>query len=599
MESTINQQTPAPNAATANPSTGTQLEKMLGLLRGNSILPILIGGAAFIAVVIALIMWATTPEYRVLYSNLSESDGGQIVTELEAQRIPYQLSAGGTSILVPGDQVHRIRLSMAEQGLPQGGNAGFSLMDNQSFGISQFAEQVNFQRALEGELASSMESLGPVNRARVHLAMAKPSVFVRDREPAKASVILNLHAGRALGEGQVNAIVHMVSSSVPELTADNVTVVDQQGNLLSANGQGSDLTGTELSYTEEVERTYQRRIEELLTPILGRQNLNARVTAQIDFSRIEETSETYSPNQTPETAAVRSIQSNLSLQGDGNFVGGVPGALTNTPPGVVTAPIEAPEEGAEGAEAVGNQQNQNNRNVRQDNIVNYEVDRNIAHIQHQRGRLQRLSAAVVVNHRSGIDEEGNSISIPLTENELAQVERLVQQAMGYNEARGDQLEIVNSRFVTSADPLAIEDREWWQEPDTQQLLIQVGRYVLAGLGILLFYLLILRPMINRRFVKVKGKGKSSDSDEVDNEDDAAEGKPAGRLRAVVGDDDEDDDAEREGEEGDAMTFNWPKKRNMTAYDDAVRKTQEIARQKPRQVARIVQNWLTEDEHVRD
>ncbi|RUO35598.1 flagellar basal body M-ring protein FliF [Aliidiomarina shirensis] len=592
MESTINQQTSAASAATTNPSTSTQLDKVLGLLRGNSILPILIGGAAFIAVVVALIMWATTPEYRVLYSNLSESDGGQIVTELEAQRIPYQLSAGGTSILVPGDQVHRVRLGMAEQGLPQGGNTGFSLMDNQSFGISQFAEQVNFQRALEGELASSMESLGPVNRARVHLAMAKPSVFVRDREPAKASVILNLHAGRTLGEGQVNAIVHMVSSSVPELTAENVTVVDQQGTLLSANGQSNDLSGTELSYTEEVERTYQRRIEELLAPILGRDNLNARVTAQIDFSRIEETSETYSPNQTPETAAVRSIQSNLSLQGEGDFVGGVPGALSNTPPGVVTAPIEAPEEGEE---TTGNQPSQNNRNVRQDNIVNYEVDRNIAHIQHQRGRLERLSVAVVVNHRSAVDEEGNPTAVPLTENELAQVERLVQQAMGFNAARGDQLEIVNSRFVSSADPLAIEPREWWQEPDTQQLIIQVGRYVLAGLGILLFYLLILRPMINRRFVK----SKASDVVDSAEESEAPSAKPSSRIRAVVGDDEEDDALPTSGEDADAMTFNWPKKKNMTAYDDAVRKTQEIARQKPRQVARIVQNWLTEDEHVRD
>ncbi|RUO23209.1 flagellar basal body M-ring protein FliF [Aliidiomarina iranensis] len=591
MESTINQQTPAANAA--NTSSGTQLDKVLGLVRGNSLLPILIGGSAFIAVVVALIMWASTPEYRVLYSNLSEADGGQIVTELEAQRIPYQLSAGGTSILVPGDQVHRIRLGMAEQGLPEGGNTGFSLMDNQAFGISQFAEQVNFQRALEGELASSMESLGPVNRARVHLAMAKPSVFIRDREPAKASVILNLHAGRALGEGQVNAIVHMVSSSVPELTADNVTVVDQRGNLLSAIGQGGDLTGTELSYTEELERSYQRRIEEILAPILGPNNLNARVTAQIDFSRVEETSETYSPNQTPETAAVRSIQSNLSLQGEGNFVGGVPGALSNTPPGVVTAPIETPEEGEEAAET---QTEQSNRNLRQDNIVNYEVDRNIAHIQHQRGRLERLSVAVVVNYRNGVDEEGNATTIPLTDIEIAQVERLVQQAMGFNADRGDQLEIVNSRFVSSANPLEIEPREWWQEPDTQQLLLQVGRYVLAGSGILLFYLLILRPMINRRFVKTKAAIAAGE------EDDTVAGnaaKTAGRLRAVVGDDDDEQKSVSNTEDSDAMTFNWPKKKNLTAYDDAIRRTQEIARQKPRQVARIVQNWLTEDEHVRD
>ncbi|MCH8493137.1 MAG: flagellar M-ring protein FliF [Idiomarina sp.] len=585
MESTLN---PQSNAAATAPANQNQLDKLLGLIRGNSLLPILIGGAAFIAVVVALIMWASTPEYRVLYSNLSEADGGRIVAELETQRVPYQLSAGGTSILVPGNQVHRIRLGMAEQGLPHGGNVGFAIMDSQAFGISQFAEQVNFQRALEGELASSMESLGPVNRARVHLAMAKPSVFVRDREPAKASVILNLHTGRSLGEGQVNAIVHMVSSSVPELTAENVTVVDQQGNLLSSTGQTSDLSGTELTYTQEVESTYQRRIEEILAPILGRQNISARITAQIDFSRVEETSERYSPNQTPEAAAVRSIQSNLSYQGEGEFTGGVPGALSNTPPGIVTAPIETP---AEGEEAGNGAANNGNRNVRQDNIVNYEVDRNIAHIQHQRGRLQRLSAAVVVNNRAGVDEEGNPITIPLDENELAQIDRLVRQAMGFNAERGDQLEVVNSRFIASADPLAIEPREWWQEPDMQQLLISVGRYVLAALGILLAYLLVLRPMIKRRFVKVTEEQAAAE---------LAEEKQTRRLRAVVGDDDDDDIAEKgKDEDVDTMTFNWPKKKNLTAYDEALKKTQEIARQKPRQVARIVQNWLQEDEHVRD
>lgn len=586
METTVNTQTnAAPEAANQN-----QLEKMLGMVRGNNaLLPLLIGGAAFIAVVVALIMWATTPEYRVLYSNLSEADGGRIVSELESQRIPYQLGAGGTSIMVPGNQVHRIRLSMAEQGLPQGGNAGFSIMDNQSFGISQFAEQVNFQRALEGELASSMESLGPVNRARVHLAMAKPSVFVRDREPAKASVILNLHAGRTLGEGQVNAIVHMVSSSVPELTADNVTVVDQHGNLLSSKASASDLSGTELSFTQEIERTYQQRIEEILAPILGRANINARVTAQIDFSRVEETSERFSPNQTPESAAVRSIQSNLSYQGEGETSGGVPGALSNTPPGVVSAPIESAAENGEN----GTTTNSRNRNVRQDNIVNYEVDRNIAHIQHQRGRLQRLSAAVVVNHRPGIDEEGNPTSIPLSIDEIAQIERLVRQAMGFNAERGDQLEIVNSRFVASADPLAIEAREWWQEPDMQQLILDVGRYVLAGFGILLAYLLILRPFIKRRTV-VAEKNETTEEDE-----DSESAKTSRRLRAVVGDDDDDAEMAETGEQDESMKFNWPKKQNLTEYDAALKKTQEIARQKPRQVARIVQNWLQEDDHVRD
>src|SRR5690554_6231895 len=222
----INSNAKAPQAAPQ------WLEKM----KQSGLVPLLIGGAVFIGLVFALVMWASAPEYRVLFSNLGEADGGRIVNELDTRQIPYQLNGAGT-ILVPSDQVHKLRLQLAEQGLPQGGNAGFSLMDNQAFGISQFAEQVNFQRALEGELATSMESLGPVQKARVHLAMAKASVFVREREPAKASVILSLHAGRKLGEGQVQAIIHMVSSSVPELAPDNVSVVDQYGTLLSeSNG---------------------------------------------------------------------------------------------------------------------------------------------------------------------------------------------------------------------------------------------------------------------------------------------------------------------------------------------------------------------------
>lgn len=590
----MNQATQPASAAAPKqaPAPQSSLDRVLTQLRSGALLPLLIGGAAFIAIVVALIMWASTPEYRVLYSNLTEADGGRIVSELENQRIPYQLTGNGSTIMIPGNQVHRVRLSMAEQGLPHGGNIGFALMDNQSFGISQFSEQINFQRSLEGELSNSMESLGPVQRARVHLSMAKPSVFVRDREPAKASVVLSLHAGRTLGDGQVNAIVHMVSSAVPELSADNVTVVDQLGNLLSKNGQKSDLSGTELTYTEELERTYQRRIEEILSPILGRHNVRAKVVAQIDFSRIEETSERFTPNQTPETAAVRSIQSNVSYAGDGERAQGVPGALSNTPPGVVTAPIEAPAEGV-GEEANGVQGaiTRGQSTVRQDNIVNYEVDRNIAHIQHQRGRLERLSAAIVVNYRDGIDEEGLPIKEPLTADELARIDRLVRQAMGFSELRGDALEIVNSAFVTTDEEVGVRHREWWEHPQTQILMMQGGRYVLAGLGILLFYLLVLRPILRRFVGPVKSK--------AEREDDAAEEAAAerrGSLRAVVGD---NDDADEDSDEGEDMTFNWPKKKNLTSYEQALKKTQEVARQKPRQVARIVQNWLTEDESSRD
>ncbi|WP_198675574.1 flagellar basal-body MS-ring/collar protein FliF [Aliidiomarina sanyensis] len=578
-------------ATAAAPSS--PVERILTQLRSGGLLPLLIGGAAFIAVVVALVMWASSPEYRVLYSNLSEADGGRIVSELESQRIPYQITGNGSTIMVPGNQVHRVRLSMAEQGLPHGGNVGFALMDNQSFGISQFAEQVNFQRALEGELANSMESLGPVHRARVHLSMAKPSVFVRDREPAKASVVVTLHPGRTLGDGQVSAIVHMVSSAVPELTAEHVTVVDQLGNLLSRNGQKSDLSGTELAFTEEVERTFQRRVEDILAPILGRHNVRAQVVAQIDFSRVEETSERYSPNQTPETAAIRSIQSNLSYAGDGDRAQGVPGALSNTPPGVVTAPIEtAPDANEEPANGVQGAITRSQNTVRQDNIVNYEVDRSIAHIQHQRGRLERLSAAVVVNYKDAFNEEGEAIRVPLTEAELAQVERLVRQAIGFTELRGDAIEIVNSQFVASREEVGYVQREWWEDPQNQIILMQAGRYLLAGLGILLFYLLIVRPLM-RRFAP---PASAKDSDESDDETETL-AKRAGSFRAVVGDDEDVSDSRDEDVE--EMTFNWPKKKNLSAYEQALKKTQEVARQKPRQVARIVQNWLAEDDNARD
>lgn len=224
-------------------------------LRGSPLVALLIAGAASIAVVAALMLWASAPQYRVLYSNLSEADGGSIIAELDSRSIPYRFSQGGQALMVPGDQVHKLRLQLAEQGLPKGGNVGLELMEDQAFGISQFAEQINYQRGLEGELARSMESLGPVAEARVHLALAKDSVFVRRREPAKASVVLTLEPGRVLGKGQVNAVAHMVSSSVPDLAAEAVTVLDQNGRLLSRPDGGSlGLDGTQLDYVAEVER---------------------------------------------------------------------------------------------------------------------------------------------------------------------------------------------------------------------------------------------------------------------------------------------------------------------------------------------------------
>ena len=571
---TQERQNAAPNA-----SSTALLERVQQQLRGNPLILLLIAGAALIAIVVALLMWARAPEYRVLYSNLTEADGGRIISELDSRGVPYRFSAGGTALLVPSDSVHSLRLQLAEQGLPRGGNVGFELMDNQAFGVSQFAEQVNFQRGLEGELSRSIESLGPVSRARVHLAMARSSVFVRDREPAKASVIVTLEPGRVIGEGQVSAIVHMVSSSVPELAAENVTVVDQNGRLLSeTDTQGRRLDATQLDYIAEVERSFQQRIENILTPILGGENIRAQVAAQIDFAQREETSERYGPNQPPNEAAVRSRQSSLSYNGGDDLALGIPGALSNTPPGVAASPIELPtdedgeltEEAEEGLLALSS--------LRNDDVVNYEVDRNIQHILHQQGQLTRLTAAVVVDYREELDEEGEWQRVPLSNAEIAQIERLVRQAIGFSQARGDAIEVVNSPFSRDAEDH--ESLEWWQSPEIHALALTIGRYLLIALAVLLGYLLVLRPLIKRY-----------------TEQPVLASAPGTSLQVRVGDTPETREGElQSGEEEDELQpYERPKrKRRSSAYEDHLADLREMAQEDPRMIAMIIRNWMNKE-----
>lgn len=562
-----------------DPASGSSFDRVLKQLRGNPLVALLIAGAASIAVVVALFMWASSPDYRVLYSNLSEADGGSIINELDARAIPYQFSQNGQALMVPSDQVHTLRLQLAEQGLPRGGNLGLELMDSQAFGISQFAEQINYQRGLEGELARSIESLGPVEKVRVHLSLAKPSVFIRDREPAKASVVLTLLPGRVLGEGQVSAIVHMVSGSVPELAAENVTVVNQDGRLLSSDtSNGNDLDGSQLEYIAEVERSYQQRIEHILTPILGRDNVRAQVAAQIDFSRREQTSERYGPNQPPNEAAVRSRQLSLAYDGEDPLATGIPGALSNTPPGTMPSPINQAE-GEDDAQADNGQQDAAPgalRNLRQDDVINYEVDRSIEHVQHRLGQVERLSAAVVVNYRTQLNEEGEWVDVALTDDEVAQIERLVRQAMGFSERRGDEVEVVNSPFARSVDET--ENVEWWQQPTTLSIAASVGRYLVVALAILLLYLLILRPLI-KRYTQTPMM---------------ATAMPGGSFSTSVGGDDND-----EGEEAaddDDETYAKPKRRRKNSlYEHNLNDLREMAQEDPRMVAMIIRSWMNAHE----
>ncbi|TDB01939.1 flagellar basal-body MS-ring/collar protein FliF [Halomonas marinisediminis] len=574
-------------------------QRVQAQLRGSTLVPLLVLGAAVLAVVVVLLLWAQSPDYRVLYSNLEEADGGQVINELQTRGVPYQISEGGRAILVPSDQVHQLRLQLAEQGLPRGGNLGFELMDNQAFGISQFAEQVNFQRSLEGELTRSIESLGPVMRARVHLSMARQSVFVREREAAKASVVVHLQPGRQLGEGQVDAIVHMVASSVPELAAENVTVVDEGGRLLSRQGGAGDdvVDGSRLSYVREIERAYQERIERILVPIYGRQNVKAQVTAEVDFTRREETSERYAPNQEPGSASVRSLQDSRDLAGDEAWVGGVPGALSNTPPGAAASPIELPgteeneAEPGEG-EVQGETQEKTTGLTRfnQNRIVNYEVDRTIAHVTHQFGEVERLSVAVVVNYREVPGEEdGDSEVVPLPTEELDQVQRLVRQAMGFSPARGDQLEVVNSPFVLdeSAQPLA-----WWETAEVYHLLMRLARYLLVILAAVLLYWLLLRPLLKRHLARSETVQRGSRVNVTVGEDDAEmddDGESSQAAQAAAS-----EEARREEEA--ARRAARERRRRASPYAEQLEELHHLVADDPRLVAMVLRSWLKKDEH---
>lgn len=453
----------------------------------------MVGGAASIVALMAGIwIWGQQPAYRVLFANYSDRDGGAIVAALQQMNVPYQIADGGGAILVPEKQVHDVRLKLASQGLPKGGGVGFELMENQKLGTSQFLEQVNFQRALEGELARTIHSLANVQSARVHLALPKASVFLRDQQKPTASVMLNLHPGRALEPQQVSAIVHLVASSVPELPVAGVTIVDQNGNLLSENNKpksANQLDPSQLKYVDEMQQSIARRIESILTPIVGPQNVRAEVSADIDFSVSEQAAESYRPNQTPDSAVIRSqSQSESQTTGSPN-AGGVPGTLSNTPPQPATAPItNPPPQPAANAQPPGSRQ--------KDSTINYEVDKTLRVTQQPMGGVKRLSVAVVVNHRTELDKSGKPVTRALTDEEKTQLTDLVKEAMGFNKERGDTLNLVNSAFVGAA-PEAIPELPLWKDPDNIALAKEAGRYLLIAAAIAFLYFRQLKPLLQR------------------------------------------------------------------------------------------------------
>jgi len=549
---------------------------------GNVSRSVQLGAVAVAIALLAIVaLWFRGPDYKVLFSNLQDRDGGAIITALAQMNVPYQLTENGTAILVPADKVHETRLQLAQQGLPRSGEAGFEIIDQTRFGASQFTEQVNFQRALEGELASSIQALNAVQHARVHLALPRETLFVRDRQPPSASVLLTLYPGRMLSESQVAAIAWLVSSSVPNLSADNVSVVDQNGRLLTAPAGTGNGDSARRDLVSEIETRTVQRILTLLNPIVGTGNVRAQVSADVDFSQREQTSEVYRPNQLPGQAAVRSQQTSSSLQNGGQAPEGIPGALTNQPPPDPIAPINQPvPEGAQlgpdgqplpgaatgavapaalpapgGAEpAAGGAQAAAvplgpQGNARNEATINYEVDRTISHVKDAIGQLRRLSVAVVVNYRD-VDGEPQ----PLPEEEIQKIDALVKQAMGYMPERGDSVSVVNSLFSEEGP----REPPFWQNPAYIDHALQLLKYILVIAAAILLWRGLGRPILdNMAEAKEKLEQEAQELEE---------------NRAAM------EAAERRASE-------------MTRYQENLATARTMATKDPRAVAMVLRSWL--------
>jgi len=418
----------------------------------------ILGVVVTVLVSIGIYTWGTAPSFSSLYTGLEPGDAAEVVAALQSAAIPYELNAASGSVMVESGRVHEARLNLAAQGLPKGTAIGVEMLQQeQSFGTSQFVESARYHHAMETELARTISTMRNVKSARVHLAIPKNSVFVRKQQKPSASVALSLYGGRAIEQGQVNAIIHMVASGISHLTAENVTVVDQNGHLLSSGDMSSNvaMTAREYDYSRQVERDFEQRIEHLLEPIIGSGKVRATVNANIDFTQQESTEELYNnENQT-----LRSEQSSSSKRFNNRDGSGVPGALANQPP-----------EGGqlvEGAGGVGqggltqSPTNSNNNSVR-----NYEVDRTIRHSRQNSGIIKRLTVAVLVDDRIVV-EDGESTRTPLTNDEIARVTSLVQQTIGFDQGRGDKVNVINASFtpletIEDLPEPSIMDNKWVQ-----------------------------------------------------------------------------------------------------------------------------------------
>jgi flagellar M-ring protein FliF len=517
------------------------------------------GLAALLALIVATAMWSRQADYKVLYSSLSDKDGGAILAQLQQMNVPYKMGDGG-NIMVPVDKVHDIRLKLASAGLPKGSVAGYELMESQRFGVTQFQERLNFQRGLEGELTRSIQTLSGVESARVHMALPNQNGFFRDQQKASASVILTLYPGRTLDKAQVAGIVHLVSSSVPEMSPKAVSVVDQTGTLISGPTDSNDLSGMDAQQVQRVrqlEASYTQRVRDLLEPVVGADNLRAQVTADIDFSQVESTAEEYKPNQNTNQVAIRSQQTSEQSGAGAGAAGatGVPGALSNQPPAQATAPINGSAAPLQAAQTPGG----SGTTGRRDAVTNYELDKTVRVVRNATGTIKRLTAAVVINHITKTDAKGKTTTEPISQEDMDKLTALVKETIGFSEQRGDSVKVITTPFkLVVEEPI---ETPFWKQPDNVDLI----KTLLAPAALTMLALIVVFGAIRPAIQAARPPEPPAEQ---------------GRLSAVV-----DDANELGGVDGKPLALPGP------PPEEVLREARMLARENPVAVATIVRSWV--------
>ncbi|MFN9529566.1 MAG: flagellar basal-body MS-ring/collar protein FliF [Pseudomonadaceae bacterium] len=555
-------------------------------------LGLLVGLAASVAIGFAVVLWSQQPDYRPLYGSLNGMDASQVVDTLTTSGIDYTIEPNSGALLVKADDLARARMRLAAAGVaPTDNSVGFEILDReQGLGTSQFMEATRYRRGLEGELARTVASLNNVKAARVHLAMPKASVFVRDERKPSASVLVELYPGRALEPSQVMAIVNLVATSVPELDKGQVTVVDQKGNLLSDQQELSELTmaGKQFDYTRRMETLFTQRVHNILQPVLGTGRYKAEVSADVDFSSVESTSEMFNPDQ-PALRSEQQVneqrQSSLSPQG-------VPGALSNQPPGPAAAPEQAAGAAAPAGPVAAGQPlvDANGQQImdpvtgqpmlapypadkREQSTRNFELDRSISYTRQQQGRLRRLSVAVVVDDQLRVDPAtGESSRVPWTTDDLARFTRLVQDSVGFDASRGDSVSVINTAFTASQGE-EIPDIPFY----TQPWFWDIVKQVLGVLFILVLVFGVLRPVLNN--ITGGGRGK-----ELAGSGDVELGEMGGL----------------DGElSNDRVSLGGPQSIMLPSpsegYDAQLNAIKSLVAEDPGRVAQVVKEWINADE----